>query len=276
MPLGFNTILSTAEISPAHVRLLRHRDDQGASRTLWDLWSNDRTAFEAYQARQKVSDRAKLSAPYWASFVVMPSDETIFSGLYRIGSSHPLAADMPKHNAPGLDVAEKHEEYETTLLPLLADFSGRLVIDWGPGKRSWIQRADKQDKVILELLRAGTEPPFPGYLNLISHLSDIGALPTSWRLALSLARGIYLLACPESKEQYVGMAIGSNGFLGRWMEYFATGHGGNVGMLSRPPQNYQVSILEVAGSGATVSDIVAMEALWKRKLMSRQMGLNRN
>ena len=32
------------------------------------------------------------------------------------------------------------------------------------------------------------------------------------------------------------------------MDYFKTGHGGNVGLKSKDPSNYQVSILEVAGS----------------------------
>ena len=38
------------------------------------------------------------------------------------------------------------------------------------------------------------------------------------------------------------------------------------------PSDYQVSILEVAGSAATVEAILSMETLWKRKLQSREMG----
>jgi hypothetical protein len=34
--------------------------------------------------------------------------------------------------------------------------------------------------------------------------------------------------------------------------------------------------LEVAGSAATFEEIIAMEVLWKRKLQSREMGLNKN
>jgi len=64
--------------------------------------------------------------------------------------------------------------------------------------------------------------------------------------------------------------------MGRWMQYVVTGHGGNVGLKSREPSDYQVSILEVAGSAATVEDILQMEILWKRKLQSQEMGLNRN
>jgi hypothetical protein len=40
--------------------------------------------------------------------------------------------------------------------------------------------------------------------------------------------------------------------------------------------DYQVSILEVAGSASTHDDILLMENRWKMKLRSREMGLNRN
>jgi len=46
----------------------------------------------------------------------------------------------------------------------------------------------------------------------------------------------------------------------------ATGHGGNVALKSRDPSDYQVSILEVCASSASVDDILATEQLWKAKL----------
>ncbi len=47
-------------------------------------------------------------------------------------------------------------------------------------------------------------------------------------------------------------------------------------LRDQTPSDYQVSILEVAGSAATIEEIVNMEDLWKRKLQSREMGLNKN
>ena len=67
-----------------------------------------------------------------------------------------------------------------------------------------------------------------------------------------------------------------DGFLGRWRAYVSDGHGGNVGMKIRDPSDYMVSILEVAGSNASTEDIIAMETVWKTKLLSRSIGLNRN
>ncbi|MGB3930862.1 MAG: hypothetical protein WBL20_18100 [Sphingobium sp.] len=60
------------------------------------------------------------------------------------------------------------------------------------------------------------------------------------------------------------------------MEYFATGHGGNVGLKSRDPSDYRVSILETIGTSATTADLLVLEARWKDKLQSREMGLNKN
>jgi len=53
-------------------------------------------------------------------------------------------------------------------------------------------------------------------------------------------------------------------------------HGGNLGLKSRDPSDYQVAILEVAGTAADHKDILSMEGRWQRKLQSREMGLNRN
>lgn len=45
---------------------------------------------------------------------------------------------------------------------------------------------------------------------------------------------------------------------------------------SRNPSDYQVSILEVAGTSSTDDDIRGMEQRWKVKLQSNEIGLNRN
>jgi hypothetical protein len=60
------------------------------------------------------------------------------------------------------------------------------------------------------------------------------------------------------------------------MGYATTGHGGNVALKSRESSDYQVSVLEVAGSASNSDDILKMESRWKAKLQNREMGLNRN
>lgn len=179
----------------------------------------------------------------------------------------------------GLPVADLNQgvldRYETTLTPLLAEYSKRLWIEWGSGTRSWIQRADVRDKPIVELTRAFHEDPFPGYARFRSKVSEIQGLPGTWLSALRAARGVYLLTSVRTKEQYVGSATGVDGFFGRWLNYAQDGHGGNLGLKSAEPSDYEVSILEVSGSAASREEIVRVEEIWKLKLRSREMGLNR-
>jgi hypothetical protein len=59
------------------------------------------------------------------------------------------------------------------------------------------------------------------------------------------------------------------------MQHAAMG-GDAVRFKNRNPSDYQVSILEVAGSGSADEDILASEQLWIRKLQSVAMGLNGN
>jgi hypothetical protein len=48
-----------------------------------------------------------------------------------------------------------------------------------------------------------------------------------------------------------------------------------VALKSRTPSDYRVSILQVAGTEATTAEIIAIEERWKKKLQSKEMGLNR-
>lgn len=277
MPIMFNSVLLAAEYNVGDVRLLRHKDKRATKgRTPYELWRDNRERFDMYQATQSVKNEGKLQALYWASFVGIPTDETLFVGIYVVKSRKLLEQDTPKLHTEGVDEAGSYHVYELTLEPRLSDLIGKLLIDWGPGQRAWIQRADQQNKRITELRTVFKEPDFPGFLNFIESLSRLDRLPKGWITALQSSRGIYLLTCPKTKEQYVGAATSEGGFWYRWQKYVQTGHGDNVALKSRDPSDYQVSILEVAGTASTPEDILRMEGQWKTKLQSREMGLNRN
>ena len=225
---------------------------------------------------QSLPNRQKLKAKYWASFVGTLDDQTMFVGLYKANYKGLLDHDAPKPHRPGTDRAGTCDVYDPRLQRHLSDLIGRLLIDWGPGGRAWIQRADHQDKPILEIRATFQEPEFPGFMNFMMPLSKLSKIPQGWQTTLKASHGIYLLTCPRTKEQYVGSAQGGEGFWGRWQNYIQTGHGGNDGLKSRDPSDYQVSILEVAGSAVALEAILEMERRWKLKLQSREMGLNRN
>lgn len=232
--------------------------------------------FDSYQSTQSFGNASKLKAPYWASFVGTPTDETLFVGVYAVSNQRLLENDKPWEHADGIDIAGSCHLYDLKLDQRLSDLIGRLVIEWGQGDRAWVQRADNQDKQIIELRAEFKEPDFPGFLNFVRQLSELKKMPKAWVAALQSTKGIYLLTCPKTKEQYVGSATGVGGFWGRWQDYMQTGHGGNVGLKTKDPSDYQVSILEVAGTAATPDDVLKMEALWKSKLKSGEMRLNKN
>jgi hypothetical protein len=278
-PLDFADLLGKASIAPADVRLLRHQARGPAGRTPFTLWRDGNGQFDDYQSVQAPANRAKLNAPVWASFVVTPAATTLFVGLYdatRTGTAPFDRIDPLSGKTEAALGSIDPDLYALQPLEALSGYVGRLTVDWGPGMRSWIQRADRQPKVIVEILRAYREPDYPGHARFLRQLSDLEAMPPAWAAVLRASRGVYLLTCPRTREQYVGSASGEGGFLARWLGYLATGHGGNVALKSRDPSDYQVSILEVCASSASVEDILMTEQLWKAKLQSREMGLNRN
>lgn len=152
-----------------------------------------------------------------------------------------MAAHYRMHAVGTADV------YELTRDERLDDLAGRLVIEWGDGERSWIQRADNQNKIVSEIRRIFRELDFPGFTRFVVPLSKIESLPASWIAALRASRGVYLLTCPKTKEQYVGSATGADGFQGRWLAYAHDRHGGNVGLKSREPRAERLPSLNPRG-----------------------------
>jgi len=285
MTLRFNMLLEEEGIAPCDVRLLRHQTGKVPGRTPYTLWRDDMAAFQLYQSTQDSSprQRSRFRARYWASFVAPPDGTTMFVGLYEVklvGSVRPGLIDPLTLREVGAGKGPApYDQYDCRPMTELSDFIGRLFIHWGDSSssaRAWIQRSARQEKEVVELRRTFREEEFPGFTEFIRPVGEIEAMPAAWKQILSVSRGIYLLACPHTREHYVGSAYGEGGFLSRWREYAATNHGGNVGLRDREGSAWQVSILEVAGSSATERDILRMEASWKQKLHSRTIGLNRN
>lgn len=285
MPFRFNMLLHDEGIAPAQVRLLRHQTGKVPGRTPYTLWRDDVGAFQRYQSTQDPSprQRSRFRGRYWASFVAPPAGGTLFVGLYEVELIGPVAAgaiDPLTLKGVGADKGlTAYDQYDCRPMVELSEYVGRLFIHWGDSSsaaRAWVQRADQQDKEVMEITRSFREEDFPGFTKLIRPLSEIETMPVSWKEVLTVSRGVYLLVCPKTCEHYVGAAYGEGGFLGRWREYLTNNHGGNVGLRGREQTDWQVSILEVAGSAASVDEIVVMEAAWKAKLHSRTIGLNRN
>ena len=148
--------------SLANVRLLRHKDNRSAKgRSPYELWRDNRQQFELYQSTQKIENREKLKSRYWAWFHRHASRRTLFVGIYGVKGRKVLMKETPMPHRDDVDKAGTCDLYDLTLEQSLDAFIGRLLIDWGPGKRSWIQRADRKGKKITELRKEFKEPDFP-------------------------------------------------------------------------------------------------------------------
>jgi hypothetical protein len=153
----FNTLLRECGIDPDVVQLVRHKDRGPSDTTPYSLYLTNPAKFEEYQSYQ---GRKVFHRPLIASFVVSPAPiyETVFVGLYGVAP--------PKLNTETVvcPVREKAFTsgraliYPLTLKQELQELILRLTIVWGEGYRSWVQRADKQNKDIQEIRQQFIEP----------------------------------------------------------------------------------------------------------------------
>jgi hypothetical protein len=271
--LGFNYLLEAAGVDIRRARLLRHQSGRAqVARAPYDLWRSDDGRFELYQ---RIQSGSYFKDCRWiASFVATPWDETLFVGVYLVGTPGvaPPATFCP--------VTGKDETgaifYDLQPSEQLSEFRGRILVDWGKGYRTWVQRPDRNDKPIVEIRRQVADPPFPGFLNFTWPIRELAAVPRSWAEALTAIGGVYLLVCRTTGRQYIGSAYGAGGFWYRWQVYLQTGHGNNEAMRLLESHDFQVSVLECAPPHLTPDEVIRLENRWKDKLQTRAFGLNRN
>lgn len=262
--LKFNTLLNEHGIDPRNVQLVRHKDRGPTGVTPYSLLRAAPDQFDAYQT---IQGREVFRRNYIASFVVMPAPayETLFAGLYQVTKSQPNTDQVVCPVRGKLFGPGQVQIYNLSSDEKLKGLSQRLVINWGDGYRSWVQRADKQNKDVLELRKSHAEPSFPGFDQFSCRLGELHTIWDNWKTALSTQQGVYLLSFDDG-QQYVGSATGNAGFWQRWSDYLANGHGGNVALKNRDARDAIVSILDTARLSDTKQVTIDREMLWQRKL----------
>ncbi len=271
--LKFNTLLKEAGFNNLKkVFLLRHEDKRVRS-GLYQKWRSERKDFETYQNCQTWENRFPEGS-ILAAFVVGAEGETLFVGMYdvlklsRINGPYddPLLGKLP---------AEDRSLHETKYSDRMLEYEEKLVVEWGPGKRKFRQRAHEQNKIVTEIRAQPKDEPFPPYISLLRRLGDLQSIYPSWQVRLGERKGVYLLTFDDGM-QYVGSATGQHGFWQRWSNYLKNGTGGNRVLIrdQRDARYAWVSILEVSGSAQTEQDIIDQEMLWKKKLGTRAKALD--
>jgi hypothetical protein len=150
--MTFNTILRREGINPTSVRLLRHSDIRGSGPRPYNLWLAKDDRFELCTSLQDKANRFSVG-DLLAVFVATPAKKTLFIALYWVD-----AVDLapPGTICPVRQTdcgAGGHVLFKIRPDTRLSRYEGLLVIEWGPGYRSWVQWAERKDKPVLEIRR---------------------------------------------------------------------------------------------------------------------------
>jgi len=179
--------------------------------------------------------------------------------------------------------------------PFLAPLAHRLVVDWA-SPRNWHRRATGAASLPVLEIADRDKVPFPGFDRVLLPYRELCEMVedhryADWRVALSQVQGIYLITDSLNGKQYVGKADGVERILQRWKAYAHDGHGGNAALreLARASasgegakgttdhaRHFVFSLLRVFGPSTSSSEVDAAESHYKRALMTREFGLNRN
>lgn len=274
IPFGFDTSRRT--------KLVRHQEqgiDVSALHHVGQL-----EFYQTFQGRAVFANCDQI-----VSFLGGNGTHATFVGVYNVlGVNGPRAIKLPKTFLfPKMYVSDvyvydlvRDERFDTLI--------DRLVIDWGAGTRSWVQKFRGGEKEVIEVLPRGYVKEFPGFLDFILRFDELKAMienPTAnreWHRMLGSVAGVYLILDTLTGRQYVGSAYGDGGIIARWAQYARNVHGGNAQLktlLSERPNaqnDLRFSVLQTLSLSLTAREVIAYEQLHKEKLGTRAHGLNSN
>jgi hypothetical protein len=292
--MNLSDLFQKMRIDPEQAIVLRHRPSEPElNKILPWLAAEKPDVFNAYQQTQgEKLEKAFQNATCVASFIGHEPGKALFVGLYSIGKSKPLTRkeywrvpayiEMKKFGMRGHTEESGRSSCLWFDLALIDSFypqwKGKLIIGWPGLERSWWRRAHKNDFPVLTLLEdSALVSAMPAWTDIVLKWHELRILPQHWKASLSQWRGIYYIADSSDGKGYVGSAYGDKNILGRWLNYSASGHGGNALLRKRDPQHFQFSILERVSPDMEASDVIQLEVGWKNRLHSRSpLGLNDN
>ena len=288
--LDFNKLLELVDLPPSETLLVRHVPIEPALRRVlpWlvierpELWL-------AYQRIQwETLEKAMTRGRYIASFIGQEPVTATLAGVYGIGASRELDLEgyrtFPGNaELEGLGMSGRNSDMGTCLAfdlePLghYSDWIGRLVIEWPKPYQQWWRWAGRGRFPVSAIeTQSRFDAAMPDWKDIVLTWNELQALPASWKRTLAQWRGVYLIYDTELRAGYVGSACGGENILGRWTDYARTGHGGNRQLKKSRAPNLQFSILERTSPDLDPSALVILEASWKKRLHTRQFGLNLN
>lgn len=291
--MTFNDLLKESGIDAQTVMVLRHRPTELQLRKVLPWLAAERPSiFNAYQQGQGIRvEKAMQAAKHVAAFIGREAGKATFVGLYRLAGWKSMTVDAMKKlprvaelytfgMKPSLEDMQRESALWFDLQPLdwHANWKGKLIIQW-PGKElSWWRWAARNTFAIHAIREESTfDDAMPEWDELVVNWEEVQVLPTAWKQRLKEWRGVYFIHDTASGKGYVGSAGGQDNILGRWLNYAASGHGGNKHLKNCDKANFVFSILQRLSPDTPVEEVVRVENTWKERLHTlHPSGLNDN
>jgi len=291
--MNLNDLLLKEGIDPQYVLVFRHRPyEPQLCKVLPWLAAERAELFNAYQQTQgERAEKAMTRASHVASFIGHEAGKALFIGLYSIGTSSaltlrhfwqvPANIELKRFGMRGFTGGDGRSSilwFDLALTKFYAEWKGKLVVRWPPPERAWWRRAHRNDIPVHAILEdSALDAAMPDWDRLVLNWEELGVLPMRWRSVLREWRAIYYIFDVCDGKGYVGSAYGEHNLLGRWLNYAASGDGGNALLRKRDARMFQFSILERVSPDMEADEVIAREASWKERLHTRSPdGLNDN
>lgn len=270
--LTLGHVMDAAGLSAEDVVVIRHTYNAGGLVE----GQTPPAAVLRYTQRQSVSWNVGVSARTWLCFF---ADGQRRSRYYGAFTNRGEVAERRTDELKYFDLEATDE---------LSSLRDRLVIEWSLDAVNWSKKGSQASSFPVVEIADRHEEVFPGferlrlpYWKLVEVMTE--SRYANWRSALGSVQGIYVIADTSNGKLYVGKADGRERILGRWRQYAADGHGGNVALKeisdSAPdhPHNFVFSVLRVYDPSVPLKVVNEGEAHFKSALQSRTpLGYNRN
>ena len=238
--------------------------------SIYALYVYRKDLFLQYQSEQLARNMRNIK--YLVSFIGEEKKTARFVGVYKINGKR----DNPKVKDEVILDLEQIKAFE--------HLEKRIVIDWATPTNSWHQYFDieKQARIEKYIQEQGNVPLFESYLrtNLNHAQLKLVVQHPDWVTMLKDVNCIYCILDTSNGKLYVGSTYNNLGILGRWVQYAATGHGGDLDLEKKGEDycktNLRWSILETLPLDVSAHDAIECETLWKEKLGVRRFGYCNN
>lgn len=272
--LNFGHVLEAAGLDPAEVVVIRHTYTADGLRNESDLTPEKLLAYTRAQGAGPNHKLGKVPRRIWLCFMADGKRRSRFLVAYE------------NHGEVLEERTEALRFFDLRSSPALASLTNRLVVEWSKDAVNWAKTGESASAFPVVEIADPEVVAFPGYDRVLLSYSELQTMVddsryAAWQTALGSVQGIYVIADTLDGKLYVGKADGGERILGRWRQYAKDAHGGNLALkeLAVDPshrQHLQFSILRVFGPSVPTAEVDEAESHYKRAMLTRQFGLNRN